>query len=50
VFKVRQKEFDRSFAISIDEQDVKLKIAILEQDTGNAVMTVAKVAAFLQTD
>ncbi len=50
VLEALRREFDRSFAISISEQDGKVKIAFEEQDSGHNVMTVADVAAFLQTD
>jgi hypothetical protein len=52
VLKVLKREFDRSFVISIDaeENGGKVKIAFEEKDSGLSVMTVADVAAFLQTD
>ena len=45
-----KREFDRSFTIKISEADNKVKIEFEEKDTGLSVMTVADVAAFLQTD
>jgi hypothetical protein len=45
-----KREFDRSFDITVSEKDGKVRIAFVKQDTGNAVMTVADVAIFLQTD
>jgi predicted DNA-binding transcriptional regulator AlpA len=51
VLRTLKREFDRSFVISIDaEKNGKVKIAFEEQDSGHNVMTVADVAAFLQTD
>ncbi|MGC2173310.1 MAG: helix-turn-helix domain-containing protein [Candidatus Sulfotelmatobacter sp.] len=45
-----KQEFDRSFDISIDEKDGKIKITFAEKDSGHDIMTVADVAAYLQTD
>jgi predicted DNA-binding transcriptional regulator AlpA len=50
VLKALRREFDRSFVILIDAEDDKVKISFREQDSGQNVMTVADVAAFLQTD
>jgi hypothetical protein len=50
VLKALKREFDRSFSISIAEDDGKVKISFEEKDSGLPVMTVADVAAFLQTD
>ena len=51
VLDALKREFDRSFVISIDaEKNGKVKISFEEQDSGHNVMTVADVAAFLQTD
>ncbi len=52
VLKAIRREFDRSFLILIDaEKDGgKVKISFEEKDSGLPVMTVADVAAFLQTD
>ena len=52
VLKALRREFDRSFVILIDAEDSggKVKISFKEQDSGQNVMTVADVAAFLQTD
>ena len=51
LFDAITREFDRSFVITIDENRAgKLVVAVEEQDSGNNVMTVADVAAFLQTD
>ena len=51
LFEAIKREFDRSFVITIDENRAgKLVVAVEEQDSGNNVMTVADVAAFLQTD
>jgi len=52
VLKAIKREFDRSFVIWIDtEKDGgRVKISFEEKDSGQTVMTVADVAAFLQTD
>ena len=51
LFDAIKREFDRSFVITIDENRAgKLVVAVEEQDSGHNVMTVADVAAFLQTD
>jgi predicted DNA-binding transcriptional regulator AlpA len=51
VLKTLRREFDRSFVISISEEEGgKVKLSFREQDSGQNVMTVADVAAFLQTD
>jgi len=50
VLKTLKREFDRSFVIKISELDNKIKIEFEEKDSGHNVMTVADVAAFLQTD
>ncbi len=52
VLKVLKREFDRSFVISIDadEKGGKVRISFEEQDSGQNIMTVADIAAFLQTD
>ena len=49
-FETIKREFDRSFNMSISEKDGKIRIQVEEQDTGQSVMTVGDVAAFLQTD
>jgi predicted DNA-binding transcriptional regulator AlpA len=50
VLKTLKREFDRSFTINISEVNNKIKLEFEEKDSGLAVMTVADVAAFLQTD
>jgi hypothetical protein len=50
VLKHLKREFDRSFAITVEESSGKVKVSFMEQDSGRAVMTVADVAIFLQTD
>jgi predicted DNA-binding transcriptional regulator AlpA len=45
-----KREFDRSFSISVYEQDGKIRIAFEEKDSGHSVMTIGDVAAFLQCD
>jgi len=52
VLQVLKREFDRSFVISIDadEKGGKIRISFEEQDSGQNIMTVADIAAFLQTD
>jgi len=50
VLEALKREFDRSFVIKISEVDNKIKVEFEEKDSGQNVMTVADVAAFLQTD
>jgi hypothetical protein len=50
VLKAIRREFDRSFVITADEVDGKVRISFEEKDSGLPVMTVGDVAAFLQTD
>ena len=51
VHEAIKKVFDRSFTVSIDEDDDGRPILrFKEEDSGSNVMTVADVAAFLQTD
>lgn len=45
-----KREFDRSFDITVEENEGKVKIQFAEKDSGHSVMTVADVAVFLQTD
>jgi hypothetical protein len=49
---VRQfkKIFDRSFVATLSQKDGKLIITAQQQDGGQDIMTVADVAAWLQTD
>jgi len=48
--KQLRKEFDRSFMTTVSEKDGKLIIQFIEQDSGADNMTVADIAALLQTD
>ena len=50
VLEALKREFDRSFVIKISEVDNKIRLEFEERDSGQTVMTVADVAAFLQTD
>ena len=45
-----KKEFDRSFDVTVDEKDGKVRIQFAAKDSGQGVMTVADVAAYLQCD
>ena len=48
--KVLKREFDRAFDLTVDEKDGKVRITAIEKDSGSDIMTVADVAALLQTD
>src|SRR5579864_7245710 len=48
--QIMKREFDRSFDITVEESDGKVKIQFAEKDSGHSVMTIADVAVFLQTD
>jgi predicted DNA-binding transcriptional regulator AlpA len=50
VLEALKRQFDRSFVVMVEDIGGKVKISFEEQDSGNNVMTVADVAAFLQTD
>jgi hypothetical protein len=50
VLKAIRREFDRSFVITADEVNGQVRISFEEKDSGLPVMTIADVAAFLQTD
>ena|ERR1700722_18119652 len=50
VLNTSKKHFDRSLVFKISEANKKIKIEVEHEDSGQSVMTVADVAAFLQTD
>ncbi len=50
VLEALKRQFDRSFVIIVEDIGGKVKISFEEQDSGHNIMTVADVAAFLQTD
>lgn len=50
VLETLKREFDRSFRINVSENDGKIRIEFEERDSGQDVMTVADVAAYLQCD
>ena|ERR1700674_4157193 len=45
-----KKVFDRSFTTTLSEENGKVKITAAEQDSGSDNLTVADMAAILQTD
>jgi hypothetical protein len=45
-----KREYDRSFDVTVEEKEGKVKLQFAEKDSGHAIMTVADVAVFLQTD
>jgi predicted DNA-binding transcriptional regulator AlpA len=50
VAKAVMRAWDRSVHMTLDEKDGKVQVEFHVEDSGLAVMTVADVAAFLQTD
>jgi predicted DNA-binding transcriptional regulator AlpA len=45
-----KREFDRSFDVTVDEKDGKVRVLFAAKDSGHGVMTIGDVAVFLQTD
>jgi len=45
-----KREYDRSFDVTVEEKAGKIKLQFAEKDSGHAIMTVADVAVYLQTD
>jgi|SRR5579862_163525 len=45
-----KKEFDRSFDVTVDEKDGKVRVQFAVKDSGHSVMTIKDVAEFIQTD
>jgi predicted DNA-binding transcriptional regulator AlpA len=45
-----KREYDRSFDVTVEEKEGKVKLQFAEKDSGHAIMTVADVAVLLQTD
>jgi hypothetical protein len=45
--KAMRKEFDRSFGVTVDEGDGRIKVTLTEQDNGGPVMTVGDLSCLL---
>ena len=45
-----ERNYDRTFSVTIDDENRKIRLQFASNDSGHSIMTVRDVAEFLQTD